>query len=99
MAELTKDRLDRIAAVGELRLCRADFLDLVRLARRVVCPTDEDVERVARALWDETGAAYVRRGHRPDGYEWGDGRGIDQDVCRDVARAALAAVAKGGEDG
>uniref|UniRef100_A0A6M3IW08 Uncharacterized protein n=1 Tax=viral metagenome TaxID=1070528 RepID=A0A6M3IW08_9ZZZZ len=96
---MTKEQLDRIAAVGEQRLCRADFLDLVRLARRVVAPTAADVERVARALWDETGAAYVRRGHRPSGYEWGDGRGIDQDVCREAARAILAAMAKGGDDG
>ena len=98
---LTKDQLDEIgmelAASGGVY--GEEALALLGLARRVVAPTAADVERVARALWDETGAAYVRRGHRPSGYEWGDGRGIDQDVCREAARAILAAMAQGGDDG
>jgi len=92
---MTKERLDRIAAVGELRLCRADFLDLLRLARRVVMPTDEDVERVAR----ETHDAFAAHGGEGTIAVYESLSPVVRARWEAAARAALAAAAKGGDDG
>jgi hypothetical protein len=65
---------------------------LARIGLRVVDPSPEDVERSAQALVEANG--------RPWNYQnknWTDADADGKEWCRGYARAALQAIAEGGE--
>jgi len=86
----------------ELRKATGDAIDVLRgrAGLRVVPakPSEADVERVAKASWDER--EKLAKGYLLNGNVWWDDADVPQnmrDTYRLVARAAIAAFLQGGE--